>query len=71
MSGRNKCGTASIFARRDTGGLQAVSPSGLESGAHEAANMNHVDPGGLITIRLSVSDLSRAALRDDHMNHIV
>ena len=27
MSGRNKCGTASIFARRDTGGLKAVSPS--------------------------------------------
>ena len=55
--------------RRDTRGSQPV--SGLECGAHEAVDMNHLDPGGLITVRLSVSDLSRAALRDDHMNHIV
>ena len=33
--------------------------------------MNHLDPGGLITVRLSVSDLSRAALRDGHMNLVV
>ena len=46
--------------QRRTAGSQSV--SGLESGAHEAANMNDLDPGGLITIRLSMSDLSSAAL---------
>ena len=54
---------------RRTAGSQSV--SGLECGAHEAVDMNHLDPGGLITVRLSVSDLSRAALRDGHMNLVV
>ena len=54
---------------RRSAGSQSV--SGLETAAHEAADMNDLEPGGLITIRLPVSVLSRAALREGHMSLIV